>query len=103
MRPASSKIVVTLGPATQDPETIRSLVESGADVFRLNFSHGTREQHASFIAAVRKAAAEAGRPAAVLQDLQGPRIRTGPLMNGRDVMLRQGETVHLIPRDFPGD
>ncbi len=103
MQPASSKIVVTLGPATQDPETIRSLVESGADVFRLNFSHGTREQHASFIAAVRKAAAEAGRPAAVLQDLQGPRIRTGPLMNGRDVMLRQGETVHLIPGDFPGD
>ena len=70
------KIVATLGPATGNPESIRAVLQAGADVVRLNFSHGTHEDHARLINSTHSIAAELGRPVAVLQDLQGPKIRT---------------------------
>jgi pyruvate kinase len=80
-----TKIVGTLGPASSGPEVIRSLVEAGLDVARINFSHGTHDEHARTIAAVRTIAAELGRPVAIMGDLQGPRIRLGALRKALDV------------------
>ncbi|MDY0061079.1 MAG: pyruvate kinase [Myxococcota bacterium] len=83
-----SKILCTLGPATADRETLRALVAAGLDAVRLNFSHGTIEEHARTVALVREVAAEAGVPLPVLQDLQGPKIRVGDLgEDGRELVV----------------
>ncbi|MEP6765316.1 MAG: pyruvate kinase [Gemmatimonadaceae bacterium] len=93
-----TKIVGTLGPSSNSAESIRGLVEAGLDVARINFSHGTHEQHAKTIKTVRDVADELGRPVAILGDLQGPRIRIGDLpeiidlVDGSDVVLAP-ETV----------
>ncbi|MEP6999449.1 MAG: pyruvate kinase, partial [bacterium] len=92
-----TKIVCTLGPASNNRETLRSLMEAGLSVARLNFSHGTHEQHAATVALVRSTAEELGRPVAILGDLQGPRIRIGDLAqpravtDGQDIVLVAGE------------
>ncbi len=97
MHYARTKIVCTLGPSTANVETLRSLMEAGLSVARLNFSHGTHEQHAATVALVRATATELGRPVAILGDLQGPRIRIGDLaspvdvVDGQDVVLVAGE------------
>lgn len=88
-----TKIVCTLGPATTTRESIAALVDAGLDVARLNFSHGTHEEHARRIALVREVAAERGRPVAVLGDLQGPRIRIGDL--DEPVTVEPGDEVVL--------
>ena len=95
-----TKIVCTLGPASSSPEAIRSLIEAGLDVARINFSHGTHEQHASTIALVRSIALEVGRPVAVLGDLQGPRIRIGDLP--APLMLQQGQDIVLCTEGEEG-
>ena len=77
-----TKIVCTLGPASASESMVRDMIRSGMDVARLNFSHGTHESHAALIALVRRVAAEEGRVVAILQDLQGPRIRVGEMANG---------------------
>ena len=77
-----TKIVATIGPASRDPETLVRLVEAGMDVARLNYSHGTLEEHAETVRRVRDAAGRAGRPVAILQDLPGPKLRIGPLTEG---------------------
>lgn len=77
-----TKIVATIGPASRDPETLVRLVEAGMDVARLNYSHGTLEEHAETVRRVRDAAGRAGRPVAILQDLPGPKLRIGPLGEG---------------------
>ena len=82
-----TKIVATIGPASRDPEVLVRMVEAGMDVARLNFSHGSHADHAARIAMVRRAADEAGRHIALLQDLQGPKIRTGSLERGKPVKL----------------
>jgi pyruvate kinase len=74
-----TKIVATIGPASREPETLVRLVEAGMDVARLNYSHGTLEEHAETVSRVRDAAGRAGRPVAILQDLPGPKLRIGPL------------------------
>ena len=74
-----TKIVATLGPASRDPAMLRKLVEAGVDVFRLNFSHGTHDEHTATLQAIRKIGAETGRQLAVLQDLCGPKIRLGDI------------------------
>ncbi len=89
-----TKIVATVGPATASAEALRGLIAAGVDVLRLNFSHGTRAEKAAQIETIRRVAAEAGRQVAILQDLQGPKIRVGRLPNGA-VALRQGEMVRL--------
>jgi len=89
-----TKIVCTLGPSTSTPEAIRALVEAGMNVARLNFSHGTHEQHAQRIAMVRAVAQERGVPIAILGDLQGPRIRIGDLPE--PLQLKAGDDITLV-------
>ncbi len=98
-----TKIVCTLGPATASAERIEALIRAGMDVARINFSHGTRDQHAATIARVREAAARLDHPVAILQDLQGPKIRTGPLANGGPVTLRDGQPFTITTRPTAGD
>jgi pyruvate kinase len=90
-----TKIVCTLGPASSTESVIRSLMQSGLDVARINFSHGTHEEHAATIAMVRKCAASLSRPVAILGDLQGPRIRVGDLAT--PIELASGDDVVLVP------
>ena len=90
-----TKIVATLGPATGTSERVAALIDAGANVIRVNASHGTPELRAGWIAAARRGAEAAGAPACVLVDLQGPRIRVGALPHPRT--LRPGETVVFAP------
>ena len=89
-----TKIIATLGPASSDYDTIHALVVAGIDVARLNFSHGNHEGHRRVVEHVREAAAKEGRSVAILQDLQGPKIRVGMMQNG-GVLLHQGQHVVL--------
>ncbi|WP_322817289.1 pyruvate kinase [Chloroflexus sp.] len=98
-----TKIVATLGPSTSTPERIAGLIRAGMNVARLNFSHGTHAEHAARIAMVRRAATEAGRHVAILQDLQGPKIRTGPLENGQPVELVAGQRFVITTEPIIGD
>src|SRR6202030_2474605 len=89
-----TKIVATIGPASREPDTLLRMIEAGMDVARLNYSHGTLEEHAETIRRVRDAAGRAGRPVAVLQDLPGPKLRIGPLRE--DVVeLTPGEPLTI--------
>jgi pyruvate kinase len=95
-----TKIVCTLGPATATREALRGLVEAGMNVARINFSHGTHDQHRETIARVREVADELRRPVAILGDLQGPRIRIGDLAN--PIPLENGSEVVLVPEHEGG-
>ena len=98
-----TKIVATIGPASREPETLARLVEAGMDVARLNFSHGTREQHQETAERVRRAAGQAGRQVALLQDLPGPKLRIGPIEHDL-AELRSGDELTLVAdSDAPGD
>jgi pyruvate kinase len=90
-----TKIVATIGPASRELDVLTRMIEAGLDVARLNFSHGDREMHAENAQRVRDAAARAGRQVAILQDLPGPKLRVGPLANGR-VELKPGEKLVLL-------
>jgi pyruvate kinase len=97
-----TKIIATVGPASWDDDTLTQLVEAGADVFRLNFSHADRERHARTIEAIRAAAERGGREVAVLGDLPGPKLRIGELRD--DVAeLQTGTHVTLTPQPVEGD
>jgi len=98
----SVKIVATLGPACAGSPRLRELVRAGTNVFRLNFSHGTYEEHAEQIARVRAVAEELGCPVAILQDLQGPKIRTGALAGGGPVELIAGRELTITTRPVAG-
>src|SRR5579863_2484543 len=98
-----SKIVCTIGPACCSPRMIRRLLQAGMDVARLNFSHGTHTEHAQNIAALRAAAVEIEKPIAILADLQGPKIRTGPLAGSRPVQLRTGQRFVITTAKILGD
>jgi pyruvate kinase len=91
-----TKIIATLGPAVAGEASIRGLVEAGMDVARLNFSHGDHELHRSLAGWVREAAREVGRPVAILQDVQGPKLRVGEFPAGA-IRLRKGDQVHIVP------
>ncbi|MDI6857546.1 MAG: pyruvate kinase [Dehalococcoidia bacterium] len=97
-----TKIVATLGPATDDEAVLRRLLESGVDVVRLNFSHEDRAAHGRRIALVRRIASELGRVVAVMQDLQGPRIRVGEMAGGKPVRLKAGERLDISARPVEG-
>jgi pyruvate kinase len=86
-----TKIIATLGPASNTDAAIDELIAAGVDVFRLNFSHGTHDEHATLIRRVREAGERAGRHVAILQDLSGPKIRTGRLEDGRPLQLAPGD------------
>ena len=97
-----TKIIATLGPASSDPATIDSLIAAGADMFRFNFSHGTHAEHAARFKLVRDAAAKVGRHIPVLQDLSGPKIRTGRLEGGAPIPLEPGTTLIIEIGDEVG-
>ncbi len=96
-----TKIVATIGPASSSPETLDRLVDLGVDVFRLNFSHGTHDGHATAFARIREASARASRHVAVLADLCGPKIRAGRFAGG-GIELVRGEEVTLTTRSVEG-
>lgn len=89
-----TKIVCTLGPSSSDAASIGALIDAGMDVARLNFSHGDHETHARNIRTVRELAEKKGKSVAILQDLQGPKIRTGKL-RGNGIILKDGERITL--------
>lgn len=97
-----TKIVCTVGPASCSPEMLERLVRAGMDVARLNFSHGTQEEHGRVIALLRQISRRLGKPVAVLQDLSGPKIRIGPVRSG-PVVLEPGSLFTLTARKVPGD
>jgi pyruvate kinase len=97
-----TKIIATLGPASSTPEIIERLFRAGADVFRLNFSHGSHEDHAARIAAIREVERRTGRPIGILADVQGPKLRVGKFAAGR-VQLSQGQSFRLDLNPTPGD
>ena len=91
-----TKIVATIGPASSSKETLEDMIKAGMNVARLNFSHGSYEDHARMIALLREVSDKHDTPITLLQDLQGPKIRVGHLPNGA-LELREGETVNLVP------
>ena len=97
-----AKIVATLGPATSDEAAIAALFEAGADVFRLNFSHGTHEDHADRIKIIRGLEKRFGRPIGILADMQGPKLRVGKFADG-SVMLETGQMFRLDLDEALGD
>src|ERR1700710_2005543 len=89
-----TKIVATIGPASRDIDTMMRMIEAGMDVARMNYSHGTLDEHAETVSRLRDAAGRVGRPVAILQDLPGPKLRIGPLVDDR-VELKPGERLVL--------
>ena len=96
-----AKIVATIGPASNTPERLRELFLAGADVFRLNFSHGSHEDHRVVHGHIRALEKEMGRPIAILQDLQGPKIRVGTIKDGK-INLAVGQNVRFVLGREPG-
>jgi pyruvate kinase len=93
-RQRSAKVVATLGPASSSPDQIRALFEAGVDVFRLNFSHGTHDDHRARFTAIRRVETATGRPIGILADLQGPKLRLGTFAEG-PIELAAGAPFHL--------
>ncbi len=96
-----TRIVATIGPASQDPTTLRAMLEAGLDVARLNFSHGSEAYHAGLIRTLRAVAAETGRRVAIMGDLPGPKMRIGDLAEEPVELLRDA-TITLTTRDLVG-
>ena len=96
-----AKIVATIGPASESAEKLRGLYKAGMNVARLNFSHSTHEDHAARIKELRAISQEFGEPIALIQDLQGPKIRTGEIENG-SIHLEAGQKVHLFTSEARG-
>jgi pyruvate kinase len=86
-RHRNAKIIATLGPASSSPDIVRGLFDAGADVFRLNFSHGTHEDHKKRYDIIRSIEKDVGRPIGVLVDLQGPKLRVGTFTAGRIILI----------------
>ncbi|MBV9339632.1 MAG: pyruvate kinase [Acidobacteria bacterium] len=97
-----AKIICTIGPSSSSEAALRSLLEVGMDIARLNFSHGSHQEHACAIDNLRRAAAAAGRTVCILEDLQGPKIRTGALVGHQPVTLEAGGTVTITTRELEG-
>src|SRR5438270_11021857 len=97
-----AKIVATIGPASNSPEILRKLISAGIDIARLNFSHGTHEEHGRAIQAIREAAEAIGRPISILQDLQGPPIRVGELATPVSVSAGQRLTLTTVANPRQG-
>ena len=96
-----TKIVATVGPASSSFQTLEALIGAGVDVFRLNFSHGTHESHQTVYTAIRAAAQRAGRQVGIMQDLSGPKIRTGPLAGNAPLRLEPSQALKIFAGDEP--
>ena len=90
----NAKIVATIGPASQDREILKQLILAGMDVARLNFSHGTHDEHAARVHLIRELSKELNKPITVLQDLQGPKLRVGNISGGQTNLIT-GDTILL--------
>ena len=97
-----AKIIATVGPASSSPEMLHALFLAGVDTFRLNFSHGTQDDHAKVHAAIRALEQEIGRPIGIMQDLQGPKIRVGTVAGGR-LEVVPGEIIRFVLEGSDGD
>jgi len=97
-----TKIVCTIGPASDGEEKIATLIEAGMNVARLNFSHGTHAEHAGTVGRLRRVANRLNKSVAILQDLQGPKIRTGTLIEGGPVELKDLAKFTITTRLVPG-
>jgi len=97
-----AKIIATLGPASRDENIIRELIQAGMNVTRINFSHGAQSDHTAAIRCVRKVSKELGQPIAILQDLQGPKIRTGEIKGGQ-IHIKSGDLLTLTAESILGD
>jgi len=98
-----TKIVCTLGPAVSDKKAIRKLVLAGMDIARLNFSHGTPEQHRAYFLTIQDVSRELDKPIGVLQDLQGYKIRTGFLKGGQSLPVEENDSLFLVSGDELGE
>ena len=98
-----TKIIATVGPASDGPETLEALIAAGVNVFRLNFSHGTHETHGQAFRRIREAAGRARQHVAIMQDLSGPKIRTGTLRGGVPIPLQPGDELRIAEGDEPGE
>jgi len=98
----NARIIVTVGPGSANPAAINRLIHAGANIFRLNFSHGTHEDHKAAVQMIRKEAEETGKPIAILMDLQGPKIRTGEMSDELPVILEEGKPVILCTDEVIG-
>src|SRR3712207_6802042 len=96
-----TKIVATIGPATSHPDVLKALIKAGATTLRLNFSHGTHEDHHRSIRLIRQVSFELNQPVGILQDLQGPKIRLGRFENG-SIILNKGDRFTLTSESMPG-
>jgi pyruvate kinase len=96
-----TKIMATLGPASDTDQVLDALIGAGVDIFRLNFSHGTHESQTATYHRVRAAAARAKRDVAILQDLGGPKIRTGATRDGRPILVKKSERLRIVTGDAP--
>jgi len=97
-----TKIICTIGPVSESPDSAKKLIEAGMDIARLNFSHGSREEHGKRMAVLREAAAELGKNLGIMLDTMGPEIRTGAFQSGK-AFLKEGEKVILTTEDVQGD
>src|SRR5438552_3977843 len=98
-----TKIIATVGPASDADDILDALIAAGTDIFRLNFSHGTHDTQAASFNRVRAAAKRARREVAILQDLGGPKIRTGPTKSGKAIPVKRGDALVIAAGDFPGE
>jgi len=97
-----AKIIATLGPGTREPDCLDELVRAGLDVARLNFSHGSHAEHAAFIQRLKGIREDGQQPIGILQDLQGPKLRTGMLHGGDPVFLVTGQQLTLTTEPVEG-
>ena len=101
-RPRQTKILATLGPASNTKEQIQKLFDSGVDVFRLNFSHGEHKDHAALVKIIREIESKQNRPIGILADMQGPKLRIGTFKEG-SVELKRGDKIRFDSDPAPGD
>ena len=101
-QPRRTKIVATIGPATQDADVLRAIIEAGATTLRLNFSHGTHDDHQRNIRLIRQISFELNQPVGILQDLQGPKIRLGRFEAG-SIQLARGDKFCLTSAEVLGN
>jgi pyruvate kinase len=101
-RTRRAKLVATVGPASASPEMLKALFHAGVDIFRMNFSHGTLDDHAKIHGAIRALEVEVDRPIGILQDLQGPKIRIGTIQDAR-IDVKDRETIRFVLSHEYGD
>ncbi|MBI5361479.1 MAG: pyruvate kinase [Planctomycetes bacterium] len=98
-----TKIVATIGPASEKPETLKKMLQAGLDVARINLSHGTFKEHVKRIKMIRDLSRQLKRPVAILADLQGTKIRTGLMQDNKPVNLIPGRSITITTADIPGN